>query len=410
MRRANYIWWQRDHAADGNRDSIMTTPFQYSDYPIQPPRRPVPAGPGLRHIVLLIVLAGAAGFFLSRWFSYGKPEAQPRAVSPRGELGADEKSNIDIFKRSIPSVVFITTLTEDRDELTGDTQEVPQGTGSGWLWDDAGNVVTNFHVVRGASSASVTLWDHSSYPADLVGAAPDYDIAVLRIHVPKDKLQKIRIGSSHDLQVGQKVLAIGDPFGLDQTLTSGIISALGRSITSPSGVPIDNVIQTDAPINPGNSGGPLLDSDGRLIGMNAAIVSQSGSSAGIGFAIPVDTVNRIVPELILNGKIVRPRLGVALDDSMSERIAQQLGVQGVLVRSVQSGSPAAAAGIHGTTRSNGHFNLGDIITAVDGKPVHSAIDLHAALNNHVAGDTVKLAIWRDGKTMDVAVKLMPHAQ
>jgi S1-C subfamily serine protease len=381
-------------------------PFPYSDYPNDPPRRaPAPPRQGILPILLLILLAGLGGYFVSRWLSRGTPEATPRAVTPRGDLGADEKSNIEIFKQTIPSVVFITTLGERYDINTGNTQEIPQGTGSGFVWDDAGDIVTNYHVVRGASAARVTLSDHTSFPAELVGAAPDYDIAVLRIHAPKDKLQKILIGSSHDLQVGQKVFAIGDPFGLDQTLTSGIISALGRSMQSPSGAPIDNVIQTDAPINPGNSGGPLLDSAGRLIGMNAAIISQSGSSAGIGFAIPIDTINRIVPELIANGKIVRPRLGLTLDDRASQEVSKDLGVQGVLVMGVQPGSPAFQAGLRGTQMNNGQIDFGDIITAVDGKPVHNTAELHAAMNDHRQGDTVKLTIWRSGKTMDVEVKL-----
>ena len=384
----------------------MATPFDfppdYGGYPPLPRRSTPPRWSGLLPLLMLIALAAAVGFMVSRWFENGTILSSPLApITPRGDLGADEKSTIQIFKQSVPSVVFITTLGERYDVNTGDTQQVPEGTGSGFVWDDGGDIVTNFHVVRGASAARVTLADHSSFPADLVGVAPDYDIAVLRIHASKDKLAKIPIGSSHDLQVGQRVFAIGDPFGLDQTLTSGIISALGRSITSPSKATIDNVIQTDAPINPGNSGGPLLDSAGLLIGMNTAILSRSGSSAGIGFAIPVDTVNRIASELIANGKIVRPRLGLTLNDQVSSG----LPVPGILVMGVQQNSPAAAAGIRGTQMNNGQIIFGDIITAIDGKPVQTAAELHAAMNNHRTGDTVKLTIWRNQKTMDVEVKL-----
>jgi S1-C subfamily serine protease len=350
-------------------------------------------------------MAGAVGFLLARWSARGTPSVQTREVTPRGDLGADEKSTIQLFKQTIPSVVFITTLSETYDIRTGDQTEVPQGTGSGFMWDDAGDIVTNFHVVRDAAAARVTLADHTSYPAELVGVAPEYDLAVVRIHAPKDKLRPILVGSSHDLQVGQKVFAIGDPYGLDQTLTSGIISALGRSIRSVTDAPIDNIIQLDAAINPGNSGGPSLDSAGRLIGINTAIYSPSGSNAGIGFAIPVDTVNRIVPELIANGKIVRPRLGLNLDDNISGNITDQLGVPGLLIMGIQPNSPAAKAGLRGSRMVNGQIIFGDIITAIDGKAIHTTAELHAAMNKHKAGDTVHLSIWRNGNTLDVEALL-----
>jgi len=390
----------------------MTTPYPYPPgYPYDPQRPPTSRPSGFFALLVLVIMAGLAGFFMSRWWSRGTPEAHPRPVTPRGELWNNEKLTIDLFKTSVPSVVFITTRSESYDFRNGNTQEVPLGTGSGIVWDDGGDIVTNFHVVRGASSARVTLSDHTSSTAELVGVAPDYDIAVLRIHEPKDKLHKIKVGTSHDLQVGQNVFAIGDPYGLDQTLTSGIISALGRTIASSADppTPIDNVIQTDAPINPGNSGGPLLDSDGRLIGMNTAIYSPSGSSAGIGFAIPVDTINRIAPELIANGKIIRPRLGLILDDRASQQVAEELGVQGVLVIGVQPNSPAAAAGIRGTQMANGQIDFGDIITAVDGNPVTSTAEVHSAMSKHKAGDTVRLTVWRNGKTMDINVKLTTTA-
>src|SRR6185437_6483123 len=207
--------------------------------------------------------------------------AQPRTVAPRGDLGAEEKTNVQIFKQTSPSVVYINTTTEQVNWFSGDVTQVPLGTGSGFIWDKAGHIVTNFHVINNATAARVTLWDNKSYPATLVGRAPNHDLAVLKIDAPPERLRPVLVGASHDLQVGQEVFAIGDPFGLDQTLTTGIISALGRTMQSPSGATISNVIQTDAPINPGNSGGPLMDSAGRLIGVNTAIISPSGSSAGI---------------------------------------------------------------------------------------------------------------------------------
>src|SRR5512142_1817410 len=305
------------------------------------PRRParhgwlVPFALGLVAAVLLYQL-------VSGWPRLGGgPPAEPRPVTPRGDLAADEKATIELFRRSSPSVAFITTLAQQPMGFF-EIQEVPQGAGSGIVWDAQGHVVTNFHVIQGASAARVALHDRSEWPATLVGVAPDQDLAVLRIRAPKDKLVPILVGTSRDLQVGQKVFAIGNPFGLDFTLTTGIVSALGRSIPALTGRRIDDVVQTDAAINPGNSGGPLLDSAGRLIGVNTQIASPSGASAGVGFAVPVDTVNEVVPELIAHGKIVRPRLGVI---PATENIAQQLGVSGVLVLSVTPGSPAQRAGI-----------------------------------------------------------------
>lgn len=223
----------------------------------------------------------------------------PREVMLRGDLFEDEKRTIDLFKRSSPSAVHITTVGRPSSR---NPRQIPHGTGSGFIWDREGRVVTNYHVIRGAASAQVTLSDGSDWQARLVGGFPDKDLAVLVIDAPRDRLRPIPIGTSHDLQVGQKVFAIGNPFGLDRTLTTGIISALGREIESVTDQTIRDVIQTDAAINPGNSGGPLLDSAGRLIGVNTAIQSPSGASAGIGFAIPVDEVNRVVPQLIQQGK------------------------------------------------------------------------------------------------------------
>lgn len=235
------------------------------------------------------------------------PNAKMRPVTPRGDLAAIEKTTIDIFRANSPSVVHITTLIDMTSGLFGfDIQRVPEGTGSGFVWDKQGRIVTNFHVIHDADVARIILADHSAWKARLVGASPEDDLAVLAIDAPEDRLQPVMIGTSHDLQVGQSVFAIGNPFGLDHTLTTGIVSAVGREIGSESGRTIKGIIQTDAAINPGNSGGPLLDSAGRLIGVNSAILSSSGSFAGIGFAIPVDKVNRVVTELIRHGKISRP--------------------------------------------------------------------------------------------------------
>ena len=380
----------------------MTRPFDPSDIPA---RYPVPrrqTSPWLLGLLLLI-LGGLLGWIVAQrvvaW------NANARTVTPRGDLAADEKTTIQIFKNANPSVVFITTLAEQTDLFTGDITELPEGTGSGFIWDLGGHIVTNFHVVRTGSSARVTLWDHSTYPATVVGVSPNNDLAVLHIGAPPTKLRPLPIGTSHDLQVGQKVFAIGDPYGLDQTLTTGIISALGRTIRSPTGHPITNVIQTDAAINPGNSGGPLLDSAGRLIGVDAAIYSPSGANAGIGFAIPVDTVNRIVPQLVKSGHVSRPQLGAETSDRLSMLAYEQLGVVGVVVEKVQPGSPAAEAGLRGVRRAPGGIVAGDIIQKVNGQPVKTTAELNAQLEDLKPGDTVALTIWRNGETLTLQVKL-----
>jgi S1-C subfamily serine protease len=258
-------------------------------------------------------------------------------------------------------------------------------------------------VIQGASAARVTLHDQSVWPATLVGAAPDQDLAVLRIRAPAEKLAPVLVGSSRDLQVGQKVFAIGNPFGLDFTLTTGIVSALGRSIRALTGRMIEDVIQTDAAINPGNSGGPLLDSAGRLVGVNTQIASPSGASAGIGFAVPVDTVNRVVPELIAHGRVVRPRLGIV---PAQEWVLRRAGLEGVLVLSVAEGSAAARAGLRGTSQAeDGSLVLGDVVQGLDGRKVTSLDDLYAALEKHRPGETVKVRVLRGDRTHDVEVTL-----
>jgi len=356
--------------------------------------------------LLLGVVVG--GYFLYR--TYGRwndgprdEDATPREITPRGDLTELEKTNIALYKRARPSVVHITTLATRSDALRLNVQQVPEGTGSGFLWDEAGHVITNFHVIQGASAARVTLSDQTTYSAELVGAAPDKDLAVLKIK-SSGKLTPLAIGTSEDLQVGQMVYAIGNPFGLDQTFTTGVVSALGREIESPGRrLPIKNMIQTDAAINPGNSGGPLLDSSGRLIGVNTAIYSPSGSNSGIGFAIPVDEVNRVVPQLIAHGKVTRPGLGIQI---ASDQISRQLGAEGVLIMQTVPDSPAARAGLRATSRdAQGRINLGDIIVAVDGKPVKKAKDLFTLLEKYKIGDKVKLGVVREEERIEVEVAL-----
>ena len=331
--------------------------------------------------------------------------AEPRPVAPPIELGTGERHTIELFRSTAPSVTFITSITRRRDFFSLNVYEIPQGTGSGFVWDQAGHVVTNFHVISGSSRARVTLADQSTWEATLVGAAPEKDLAVLRIDAPAELLTPVRVGSSSDLEVGQQVLAIGNPFGLDQTLTTGIISALGREIESQANVPIRDVIQTDAAINPGNSGGPLLDSGGRLIGVNTAIFSPSGAYAGIGFAIPVDTVNWVVPELIARGRIERPTLGVEL---VPERVMARWEMEGALIWKVYRGSGAERAGLQPTYEDRrGRIVLGDLIVAVDGNEVSSDLDLILQLERYRPGDRVVVTAERDGRSRDVEVVLGP---
>ena len=334
----------------------------------------------------------------------GGAGAEPRAVTPREPLGADEQNNIAVFKNGSPSTVHITTIEATRDLFTMNVMQVPRGTGSGFIWDERGHIVTNFHVIQGASGARVTLADQSEWPADLAGFYPDRDLAVLRIKAPREKLRPIAIGTSRDLRVGQRVYAIGNPFGLDQTLTTGIISALNREIDSVNDRKIRNVIQTDAAINPGNSGGPLLDSAGRLIGVNTAIFSPSGASAGVGFAIPVDEVNRVVPRLIRDGRFTRPSLGIR---SGPPEFQQALRLpKGVPVLGVVPGSPAAAAGLQPFLRKRGgDIVVGDIITGIERKPVATLDDLLDALEWHQAGDVIAVSIQRGGRSVELKVKL-----
>ena len=336
--------------------------------------------------------------------TYGGPEGKPRIVTPSPvELGADERATMAVFEQATKSVVFIANTAIRRDSWSFDLFEAPQGSGTGFVWNKQGHIVTNFHVVYGANSIRVTLADRSEHKAVLIGADPDHDLAVLQVQVPDEALSPLMVGGSNDLHVGQKVLAIGNPFGLDHTLTTGVVSALGRTIKSLSSRTIEGVIQTDAAINPGNSGGPLLDSAGRLIGVNTQIVSPSGAFAGIGFAVPVDTVNRIVPELIKHGKLIRPGLGVSL---VPDAMAKRWGIKGLIVGKVSPGSGAEQAGLKGARETaTGRVELGDIITAVDGKPVGTLDDLMAVMERHKVNDHVTVEIVRGTRQERVSVTL-----
>jgi len=356
--------------------------------------------------ILFVVLVLGTLFAWRFWADGADPlQLKPRGrpVTPRSDLSAEETATIRLFRQASPSVVNITALAVRRDVFTLNLLQIPEGTGSGFVWDGQGHVVTNFHVIQNADVAQVTLGDHSTWQAKRVGVAPDQDLAVLRIEAPRSRLKPAPVGTSEDLQVGQKVFAIGNPFGLDQTLTTGIISALGREIESVTRRPIQGVIQTDAAINPGNSGGPLLDSSGRLIGVNTAIFSPSGASVGIGFAIPVDTVNRIVPQLIRFGKVVRPGFGIQVAE---DQLARELNLPGVLIVDVRRGSAGDRAGLKPTTRDvTGRVKLGDVIVAIDGKKVESVKDLYIVLDKYGVGQKVTVTVLRGDQQKEFQVTL-----
>jgi S1-C subfamily serine protease len=358
-------------------------------------------------LVLAVALGGLLAWQFVPRFRADAPlaSAEPRVIAPRGDLAADEKSTIELFESAKGSVVFITTTQLVRDFWSRNMFSIPRGAGSGFVWDADGHVITNNHVVQGAAEAKVRLNDGRDYSARLVGASPAHDIAVLRIRVPERPPAALPIGTSADLKVGQKVFAIGNPFGLDWSLTTGVVSALDRSLPAENGV-IEHLIQTDAAINPGNSGGPLLDSSGRLIGINTAIFSPSGAYAGVGFAVPVDTVNRVVPQLIAKGKYTRPVLGISTDEQLNQLIAKQLGVKGVAVLKVEPGSPAQAAGLRpARAGADGSIVPGDIIVAVDGKPVDNVARLVNRLDEHKVGDTVRLTVQREGRSTELTATL-----
>jgi S1-C subfamily serine protease len=329
------------------------------------------------------------------------------ALPARGQqarLLEDESNTIDVVKRTKNSVVFVTNIQLVRESFFSSEEAVPRGSGSGFVWDDQGHIVTNFHVIEDGDIFNVALPGGEQRQAKLVGREPNKDIAVLKVEGNLSGLFPLPTGASRDLQVGQKVIAIGNPFGFDHTVTTGIVSAVGRSMPGAGGVTIRDMIQTDASINPGNSGGPLLDSAGELIGMNTMIISPSGASSGIGFAVPVDTIRKIVPEIIKNGKVVHPGLGVSL---MSDQYARRIGVEGVAILEVPRGSDAARAGLAGLGRDRfGRLFLGDVVVAVDGTKVGSYDDLYTALEEHRIGDTVTLTVKREDKERKIRLTLI----
>lgn len=339
------------------------------------------------------------------------PTAMPAPTSANPDSGSGEQAYTDqelhtirLFESSSKSVCYITTSSLRRDWFSLNVTEIPSGSGSGFVWDENGHIITNYHVIKGASKAMVALADGSSYEATLVGKAPEKDLAVLQIDAPKNLLQRIPLGASDNLRVGQQVFAIGNPFGLDQTLTTGIVSALNREINSVAGVPIRGVIQTDAAINPGNSGGPLLDSKGQLIGVNTAIYSPSGASAGIGFSIPVDVVRHVVPDLIKYGQVRRPTLAVEFTRPLRN-------VEGIAIYSTEKGGAADRAGLKGISRdASGALVLGDILVAINGRPIKNANDLYLELERYEPGETVEIAHIRDGKNLVTSVKLDSSVQ
>ena len=360
--------------------------------------------PRLSRLLTLWLLLLLSAWVLEPYFAglWGAAN-QPRTVTPRGELAPFEQTAIAIFREASPSVVHVYARA-------GSPAMTARGafrmqTGSGVVWDAAGDIVTNHHVIAGGSNFGVRLTDGTLVAARLIGAAPQYDLAVLRLVRPRAALHPLAVGRSSDLQVGQAVFAIGNPYGLDQSLTDGIVSALHRRLAESPEVEISDLIQTDAPINPGNSGGPLLDSAGRMIGLNTAILSESGASAGIGFAIPVDTVNRVVPSLISTGTVPTPGIGIV---SADPAVAAQVGVSGIIILRVVVGSPAEQAGLRGVDPASG--TIGDIIVAVNGRPVGSVAQLGSALDAVGIGHAATLTVERDGQQRQVTVGVVDVTQ
>ncbi|MBU0754370.1 MAG: trypsin-like peptidase domain-containing protein [Planctomycetes bacterium] len=362
-------------------------------------------------LIFMVIIIVMLGIYLFRDHSGDvyDPDAAPRPVTPRGRLSEVEESTISLFENAAPSVVFITTSVISRGVFNLNVYEIPQGTGSGFIWDQEGHIVTNYHVIDSAlrsGKVSVRLADRSEFDALIVGYDRKNDLAVLHIDAPAESLKPILIGTAKGLRVGQQVFAIGNPFGFDQTLTTGIVSALDREIISQSNQKISGLIQTDAAINPGNSGGPLLDSASRLIGVNTAIVSSSGSSSGIGFAVPVDTVNAIVPLILRTRTAPRAGLGITL---FTDHTRQNLGFkEGALVREVYPDSAAEAAGLKSARLFGGQYFIGgDLIVAIDEEKVEVQEDLIDALGRYKVGDTITLTFLRDDKFYETEVKLRP---
>ena len=406
MTKARWSHWLRYVRVD---DAMTETGSEYNwrEFPSGPAgRRP----PSRRNWVAMGLVWAVVFALVWAWMRPEQgspllsPTAEPRVAVARGNLTEDEKANIAVFKEASPSVVFITTSDVARDFFSLNPVEIQRGSGSGFIYDRDGHVVTNMHVLLDSRKWTITLADRSPWEARFVGVAEEKDLAVLKIDAPADSLKPITIGTSTDLQVGQKVFAIGNPFGLDQTLTTGIVSALGREIQSLTGRPIRDVIQTEAAINPGNSGGPLLDSAGRLIGVNTQIASPSGASAGIGFAIPVDIVSRVVPEIIRHGRVTRPILGVEV---APDHVTRRLGLQGVLLREVPATSAAGKAGLRGTivTRDGRIRQLGDLVLKIDDHPTPGQYALLDVLETYKVGDEVRVTFRRDEQEQIVAVRL-----
>jgi S1-C subfamily serine protease len=322
---------------------------------------------------------------------------------PPGARIEDERNTISVFRSAAQSTVFVTQTRVVEDYFAGTLQEVPAGSGSGFVWDDKGTIVTNFHVVDGARTVTVTFHDQQTFEAKVVGLEPRKDIAVLKVEAPAKLLVPIHVAKGEQLEVGQKAIAIGNPFGLDHTLTTGVISALGRQVQGAGGVSIRDMIQTDAAINPGNSGGPLLDSSGQLIGMNTMIYSKTGSSAGIGFAVPISTISRIVPQIVKSGRAEQVGIGVSVDPM--QKLERRLGMEGVIILHVPEGGAAATAGLHGLTRTRRGIALGDVIVAVDGARVVHFDDLYTVLDQHKPEDTVKLTVMRGDTPVTLGIKL-----
>jgi S1-C subfamily serine protease len=350
-------------------------------------------------VVALLVVLGLyfAQPYVDRFFYSA---STPRSIEPRGGLAEIERTSIDLFERVSPSVVQVVGRAGAQEALPAEGENGAAQSGTGFIWDGAGHIVTNDHVVEGTTSLAVRLASGQVLRAQIVGLAPNYDLAVIRVDNTRGLPPPVSIGTSDDLKVGQLVFAIGNPFGLDQTLTTGIISALKRRLPTSGGREITNVIQTDAAINPGNSGGPLLDSAGRVIGVNTAILSPSGTNAGIGFAIPIDSVNRVVPELIRRGSVPTPGIGII---AANEAAATRAGVEGVVILRTVPGSSAERAGLRGMDAKSG--KPGDVIVGVNGKPVRRLADLTQELERVGVGKPVSLKVQRDGRetTVDVEV-------
>lgn len=318
-------------------------------------------------------------------------------------LGASEKALISIFEKSAPSVVYINTSSYRRDYFSRNIMEIPRGSGSGFVWDKEGHIVTNWHVIEGAKKITVSFVGGETYEASLVGEAKSKDLALLKLDEKVEDLKPLKLGSSEQLKVGQSTIAIGNPFGMDHTLTTGVVSALGREIESPGNVKIRDVIQTDAAINPGNSGGPLLDSSGRLIGVNTAIISPSGGYSGIGFSIPVDALKWVIPELLKYGKIQRPTLGITALDSRYN----QNNSTGVIVARVLEGGAADLAGVQPSVAVRNSLTFGDRIIGVNELKINNYSDLVLALENFKVGDLIKLRVVREGQELELDLELGP---